>query len=391
MEEEQKDQQTELPAPPRLRNTIFKIMTLTLLFLVLFFSIGFVGLEATSSSEFCSSCHEMKPEYYTWKASSHGEVDCVNCHIEPGVENLAKAKGNGIVELYKKQTQTYTAPIQMPKDIPDSACEKCHNMNSRQVTPSGDLIIPHDKHTEKDIECVQCHSGIAHGKIAERKVTFKTDYEKWDIELGTAMMSDKKFTNPKMEKCMDCHIARKVTTECSACHTTNMYPESHKRDEFKTETHGTLAGKEIKECNECHKYMSDKETTLFNDEPAHKQFLKTKKIETKKVNTHEYAKENTFCKDCHTQRPASHIKGFIKSHGTFAKNDDSKCQACHDLQKTGLNKISNVTCNSCHPSSHANKEWRKTHPVEVPKGAKVTKTCYQCHNEQKCQSCHKED
>ncbi|CEG29058.1 NapC/NirT family cytochrome c [Bacillus sp. B-jedd] len=389
MDEEKVTQ--ELPAPPRFRYMFFKIATLTLLFLALFFTIGYTGLEATSSSGFCSSCHEMKPEFYTWKASSHGEVDCVNCHIEPGVKNLAKAKGNGIVELVKKQTNAYTAPIQMPKDIPDSSCEKCHNVYKREVTPSGDLIIPHDKHKNKGIECVQCHSGVAHGKIAERKVTFKSDYQKWDITLGKAMMSDKKFTNPKMEKCMDCHKARKVTTECTACHTTGMYPESHKKTDFAQEIHGSIANKNVKECNDCHKYMSDKESSLFDETPAHTQFLKTNKVEDKKANSHEFAKENTYCKSCHTQRPASHTKGFTKSHGVLAKNNESKCIACHDYQKTGLNKTSNVTCSSCHPSSHEKKEWRKTHPIKIASGTRVSKTCYQCHNEQKCQSCHKED
>jgi nitrate/TMAO reductase-like tetraheme cytochrome c subunit len=387
MEEEQKH---ELPAPPRFRNKIYKILTLTLLFLALFFSIGYIGLEASSSSTFCASCHEMQPEYYTWKASSHGEVDCVNCHVEPGVENLAKAKGNGVVQLVKKSTQTYSAPIQMPKDIPDSACESCHNLKSRDVSPSGDLIIPHDKHIEKDIQCTQCHSGVAHGKIAERKVTFKTDYAKWDESLGKTMMSEKKFTSPKMEECMDCHEARKITTECSACHTTNMYPESHKAKNFKAGAHGSLAKKELSQCNDCHKYMSNEETTVFNDQPAHTQFLKTNKVQTevKKGGTQIYAKENTYCRDCHTQRPESHTKSFSQSHGKLAKDDQELCLTCHDYQKNGLNKTSNVACASCHSGSHKNKQWRKTHPIDLPQNVKVIETCYTCHSKPKCSSCH---
>ncbi|WP_066315049.1 NapC/NirT family cytochrome c [Bacillus sp. FJAT-29814] len=385
------EEHNELLAPPKFRYKLFKIGTLTVLFLALFFALGGLGLKATSSSEFCSSCHEIKPEYYTWKVSTHSEVECISCHVEPGAKNLAKAKVEGVVELYKKTTDTYTAPIQMPKDIPNSACESCHNMKTRDVTASGDLIIPHDKHMDKDIKCTQCHSGVAHGKIAERKVTFKSDYGKWDEQLGKSMMSDKKFTSPKMDTCMECHRARQVTTECKACHTSEMYPKTHKKEDFKLETHGNLAEKEITKCNECHQYMSDGDITLFNDKPAYTKFLNNEKIETKKVSHQDYAKENTYCQKCHLQRPASHNKGFISNHGIEANKNEQTCLTCHDYQKTGKNKTSNVTCSSCHPSSHDGKEWRETHPIKLPQNVQVSKTCYQCHNEKKCSSCHKEE
>jgi nitrate/TMAO reductase-like tetraheme cytochrome c subunit len=375
--------------PPRKRYRFYKYLTVILFFIVIFFSLGLVGVETTSSSEFCSSCHEMKPEFYTWKASTHSEVDCVNCHTGPGIENYSKSKANGLLQVIKKTTNTYSAPIQMPNEISDASCEKCHNMKVREVSASGDIIIPHDKHMDKDVECIQCHSGVAHGKIADRKVTFKSDYKKWDTSLGKSMMSEKKYTSPKMEECMDCHIARNVTTECSACHTSKMYPESHKEGDFKLQSHGSFAKEELQECNDCHKYMSSKEITLFNNQPAYTQYLRNQKIQSKQVSSKDYAKENTFCKDCHRQRPASHEKGFVGKHGTLASKNEDACLTCHDLQKTGQNKSSNVTCNSCHPSSHEdNREWRLTHPVQVANGVKVNETCYKCHNEEKCQSCH---
>ncbi|WP_246861244.1 NapC/NirT family cytochrome c [Bacillus sp. REN3] len=378
-------------APPRFYEKNWsKVAALTLLFIVIFFSVGFIGLEGTSSSKFCASCHEMKPEYYTWKASSHSEVDCVSCHVDPGLENLAKAKANGAKQAFKSVTKTYTAPIQMPKNIPDSACETCHNMNKREATPTGDLIIPHTKHKEQNITCTECHSGVAHGKIAERKVTFQSDYSKWDEDLGQSMMKDPTFIRPKMETCMDCHAARNVSTACETCHTTKMYPDSHKKPGFKDSTHGTQAAKNMKECNDCHKYMSKDEITLFNDRPAHSKYIQGEKVAGKKVDVKDYAKENTFCEACHMQRPPSHDKQFIATHGATAKKSSESCLACHDYQKTGINKTNNVTCSSCHPSSHNGKQWRLTHPIRVNEGAKLTQTCYSCHFKPKCSSCHKE-
>ena len=389
MDEEKVTQ--ELPAPPRFRYMFFKIATLTLLFLALFFTIGYTGLEATSSSGFCSSCHEMKPEYYTWKASSHGEVDCVSCHIEPGVKNLAKAKGNGIVELYRKQTDTYLAPIKMPSLIPDESCERCHNVFKREVTPSGDIIIPHDKHKKEGIECVQCHSGVAHGKIAERKVTFKSDYKKWDEKLGSMFMEDTKYIRPDMDTCMKCHEARKITLECSACHQTSMLPDNHKTAEFKAGGHGKIQPSDLKNCEQCHSYMSTEDYDLFKEEPKYAQFLKkgTTESEPSKVTVPQYAKTNTFCKNCHGQRPQSHqIDSFMTKHGTLSK-DNQKCFTCHDNRITSASPVTRVQCASCHPSQHGEDTWRKGHPFEVPQNQKFDKTCLKCHVQTTCSKCHR--
>ncbi|CRK81392.1 cytochrome c3 family protein [Neobacillus massiliamazoniensis] len=382
----------ELPAPPRFRYKGFKFMTLALFFVVIFVILGFSGIKATSSSQFCSSCHEMKPEYYTWKASSHNEVDCVSCHIEPGVKNLAEDKAKGVVELYKNLSNTYTAPIQMPKDIPNDACEKCHNMKTRQVTPSGDLIIPHDKHLAKDIKCTACHSGVAHGKISERNVTFKSDYTKWDDALGKSMMSDVKFTSPKMETCMECHQARNVSTACKTCHKNSMVPSSHKQANFKTQDHGKLAERDIKKCNSCHQYMSEDAITGIQDIPASQQFLNTGTVNQKSsISAQDYAKENTFCKKCHTTKPQSHVKGFVNLHGAITKQQGTKtCLACHDTQKTGFNKTTNITCSSCHPAMHEGKNYKEHHPINLTGVTAPNASCYTCHNKPKCTSCHKE-
>jgi nitrate/TMAO reductase-like tetraheme cytochrome c subunit len=385
MEEEHK----ELPAPPRFRNRIFKIMTLTVFFLGLFLFVGVAGLKGTSSSEFCASCHEMKPEFYTWKASSHSEVDCVSCHIEPGLENLAKSKAEGVVELYKKTTQTYTAPIRMPDEIPDSACETCHNVSKREVTPSGDIIIPHDKHKTEGVECIQCHSGTAHGKIADRKMTYQADYLKWDDKVGTAAMSEIKWIRPDMDTCMECHKARKVTTECTACHTTGMVPDSHKKEEFKLETHGKQASKDLKDCNQCHKGMSAEELDGYEEESTLTKLLNNNKSQAPKKNHYNYAKDNTFCRDCHSQRPASHTNYWMKDHGGYASEDREGCTACHEYQPISDSQIKIVACASCHPSSHSRStNWKKRHPIPVSANQKLVRSCYQCHNEAKCGSCH---
>ncbi|WML41189.1 NapC/NirT family cytochrome c [Neobacillus sp. OS1-2] len=384
MEEEKKTRS----APPKFRYKVIKIATLTLLFLALFSFAGFFGLEATSSSKFCSSCHEMKPQYYTWKASSHSEVDCVNCHIEPGAKNYAKAKGNGFVELYKKQTDTYIAPIKMPNLIPDEACESCHNMKSRDVTPSGDIIIPHNKHKTEGIKCVQCHSGTAHGKVADRKVTYKSDYGKWNEKLGTSLMSNTKFTSPQMDTCMECHEARKVSVECKTCHETTMVPKNHKTDEFKNGGHGKIQPNDLKKCEQCHSYMSTEKYDLFKEDPVYQKFLKGDTTNSTNVTVTQYAKTNTFCKDCHGKKPTSHkIASFTTKHGSLSK-DTQKCFTCHDNRIVSDSPVTTVQCASCHPSSHGD-TFKEKHPFKLAENQKYDKSCLKCHVEKTCSKCHK--
>ncbi|MFC4800128.1 NapC/NirT family cytochrome c [Neobacillus sp. GCM10023253] len=382
------EERNELPAPPKFRYKLFKYATLTVLFLAVFLGLGFTGLEATSSSKFCASCHEMKPQYYTWKASSHSEVECDSCHIQPGVKNYAKAKGEGVVELYKKQTDTYIAPIKMPNLIPDEACEKCHNMDRREVTPSGDIIIPHTKHKTEGVKCVECHSGTAHGEISDRKVTYKSDYEKWDEKLGAALMKDKKFTSPQMDTCMECHQARKATLECKACHETTMLPKTHKSADFKAGGHGKIQPSELKNCEKCHSYMSTEEYDLFKEDPSYTKFLKKDTPNTTNVTVSQYAKTNTFCKECHGKRPESHqITSFMTKHGSLSK-DTQKCMTCHESRITSNSPVTKVQCASCHPSSHKD-TWRDRHPFKVPENQKYNKTCLKCHVEKTCAKCHK--
>lgn len=385
MDEENKH---ELSGPPRFRYKLFKFMTLAVFFLVIFFSLGLFGLEAASSSKYCASCHEMQPEYYTWKASTHSEVDCVNCHKDPDVKQIAKIQAGEVVKDIRKDKDISAAIIRMTKEIPNSTCEKCHNMSTRQVSSSGDIIIPHDRHLDKNIACTQCHSSVAHGQIADRNMTYKTDYDKWDSKVGKAAMSDLKFTRPTMDVCMDCHIARKVTTECSACHTTGMVPDSHKKADFKTKTHGLTAKTELQDCNSCHKYMSTAKLEGYEEPSTIDKYLNKENTTQANKNEHTYAKENTFCQDCHKQRPASHTGSFIGNHGAQASKNEQKCYTCHDPNRSNTSSSNTVNCSTCHQMKHRS-NWRTGHPFPVENVKKPDARCYTCHIEQKCSSCHK--
>lgn len=370
-----------------------KLWLLVLLFLL----VGFVSFfwdtfETATDTAYCTSCHQMKPELYTWQASSHSQVlQCVGCHAPPGTLKKMKYKLFTVKEWYAAITGDYGILIQSTAPIPDQVCNKCHDMSKREVTPSGDLIIPHTKHAEKAVNCTSCHSGIAHGNIAEKKVTFRTDYGKWDESLGQRFMSDEKSVRPDMDTCMSCHKVRKAPLNCSACHETSMIPETHTDKTFKAGGHGKIPSEEIINCDSCHSYMSTETVEVTKGSGSkYLQFLTNGSGKVSKtISVRDYAKSNTFCKDCHGKMPPSHkVELFEMNHGMFAEKDKELCFTCHDNRVLGDSPVTKISCGSCHPSTHYKRPWKDKHPVPLPDRPQVTETCFTCHTERSCGNCH---
>lgn len=376
--------------------------------LLVLLCIGFLtlygGVQLNNSPQRCLACHSMKPEYFTWKASTHGKanVSCVSCHSPPGIAGFIRAKAKGFKEIYYTATNSYVAPVRMLESLEDPSCERCHNMNKRGAVSSGDIISRHDVHKKRNVHCAKCHGGIAHGKISDRKVTYRSDYQRWDHILGESLMSEVKFTQPDMDMCIKCHQLRKAPLTCKTCHKSSKVPDNHKKGDFKYKTHGRQAAKDLRYCDSCHNYMSEEQVNNLKEPEKFIQYLEQRKPQQPPVSAATYSKSNTHCKTCHGKRPPGHGADFIESHRLMAKRDQNRCATCHDNQEalgpkgTKLTQLSadslvtKTTCGSCHPSIHANSvQWKRGyHPVQLPARPRITKSCYVCHSEQTCSGCH---
>lgn len=115
----------------------------------------------TSRSEFCNACHEMGPMYQTWQTSSHKDVACYDCHAEPGMQGLVKAKVKGLKEVYLHMTGA-TANIKAEER--NINCYSCHQ--DKVKTNLDKALAVKDPHTQKHfangMTCVSCHTGIVH-------------------------------------------------------------------------------------------------------------------------------------------------------------------------------------------------------------------------------------
>lgn len=115
----------------------------------------------TSQSSYCGTCHEMGEMHKTWQSSSHKNVDCIQCHSEPGTAGLVKAKANGLKQLWVHMTSSQITPRASEQDI---NCYSCHQdkvkTNSDKALAAKD---PHShKHFDNGMTCITCHSGIVH-------------------------------------------------------------------------------------------------------------------------------------------------------------------------------------------------------------------------------------
>lgn len=172
-----------------MRTPSTKYSMLTLL-LIGFFA-GIVGLsgfhtvlEATNTTQFCISCHEMNDTVYQeYKATAHYtnrtgvRVGCADCHVpkELGNKLIAKIKASHDVwgtligsintkeKFEAKRMKMAQSQWNKMKASDSRECRNCHNfegMSAQKQRPSAQK--KHAGASQEGKSCIDCHKGIAH-------------------------------------------------------------------------------------------------------------------------------------------------------------------------------------------------------------------------------------
>lgn len=155
--------------------------------LLLLVGISYVGVEATSTPEFCGLCHEMEPVIVSWKNSEHytfdGEIraTCRDCHIPPWndpVATLSVKITHGCRDLYlhfgAKETMArepdyyFRLKENALPSMTDAMCLHCHadvrDPEKDRVTIDGKVIQGlHLQPEALKVSCIICHKHIGHG------------------------------------------------------------------------------------------------------------------------------------------------------------------------------------------------------------------------------------
>lgn len=232
------------------------------------------GFWYTSQPSFCSNCHVVKQDHLSWKNSVHAEVSCNTCHF-PGTFGVFKQKASLVRETFVYFTGAYQKPLninsQLSKKIDDEGCLKCHTPK-RIVTPRRTLVMNHNIHLEKGVNCTTCHNRVGHPGLQGYRSYIS------------------------MDGCFRCHGLSKTAIapgKCSACHpkTFDLVPVSHKTGTWQVPDHGKTAKQDISVCTVCH--------------------------------------QKTYCRGCHGVE-VPHSDKFVKDdHGAIGRKNPAVCQKCH--------------------------------------------------------------
>jgi hypothetical protein len=221
----------------------------------------------------------LQPAYYerypqlagrieAWSVSTHGKIPCYQCHMDPGVSGFVAFSARAIPGFYEQLIWGPNSQniLQTPHT---AACQKCHT-DYRQVSPAGDLLIPHRAHVEiLKIDCPVCHKNLVHS------------------------LNSQGYNTPEMQTCIGlCHNGVKATNQCNKCHTQKAMPPSHLAKNWLA-IHPTMTTKI--NCGQCHAWSPN------------------------------------FCQQCHLSKlPPSHVGNWKQNHQYRARQiGTSGCLFCH--------------------------------------------------------------
>lgn len=193
---------TESVEQPKVRSKKRKTLIFLGAFIALIVIVGGAFFEITSSPEFCASCHNMKPYVDSWKASSHSQVQCAQCHYEPGTWNYVKGKvTDGQVHLvmfmFGRTKGRYHA------EISDLSCRSCHS-DEQLNTPKDfkGVSFSHTNHLatmrrNKKLRCVTCHGQLVQGE--------HLTVDNRDCFICHFKQDENGERDPKLSDCRTCH------------------------------------------------------------------------------------------------------------------------------------------------------------------------------------------
>lgn len=329
----------------------------------------FLGaVEYTSHSQFCSSCHYMKPFFKSWQESSHREFECSVCHYPPGggIRSKLRKKIEGLVMVGRYWTKLYVKSKPWA-EIRDESClrEGCHDKRLLEGRAQFNRVaFDHKIHFEdlkrgKRLQCTSCHSQIVQGE----HITV--------TESSCFICHFKKSEHyPRINECNHCHTKDTLVGDqsprydhksvfenafsCSKCHSNtiigdgevpreNCYKchwEQERLQEYDdTDLMHSMHIFENKiECNQCHleiqhKIVKDIES-IADCTTCHTDLHKAQKIlytgEGGKGISHAMPnimlEKGLSCKGCHIfhEESGGHL---IKSDAYFS--EAKACESCH--------------------------------------------------------------
>ncbi len=336
--------------------------------------IGTAAYKISETPFFCSLCHNMKVYVDSWKASSHKNVTCIECHYKPGLINHLKGKWkDGQLSLvYFVTGKKVTKPHAEIDDLSclQSGCHKRGDLKKEVVFKN--VVFNHLHHLEemkrqKKLRCTTCHSQIVQG--AHITVT--------DVECFICHFYKTRDQKGYITGCTSCHYEPKGDIEI------NKFTFNHKRyikRGIKCETCHTsvISGDgHIPEyaCMQCHNKREIIEAK-YTPEALHRNHVTDHKVECFTCHSaikHEIGKKHpegmktAECGQCHSGKIHNSMLAMYQGKGAKLTEDipnrmavlNMDCNVCHKHDKSRAALVDR--CKDCHGSLTDGmvERWRK--------------------------------
>ena len=307
---------------------------------------AFVAIKLTSTSYFCNCCHIMNPYYDNWETSTHSEVTCTKCHLEPGVAGLLKGKISGMAQAINFIVgRVGTKPNGV---VADSSCLRSHCHNIEELESKnlyyGMAMFTHKGHISKVVNGIKIACGTCHSHFEGN--------EHFSIDKNV---------------CFTCHFLRgkegaskHVQTECLDCHE---IPDKIIERGMVKVNHQEFASYEAGCEGSCHKKQVEKDSAVNDSVCLNCHSFKRTDQEVEELHHEHSIGEKVECFSCHGE--VSH-KPQALSLETM-----TKCESCHsntthgsqidvytakqhkhvsDDRITGPMFLTHVECTGCHIS-----------------------------------------
>ena len=364
MTEEQKP--SEEPIAPTKKSKKKKRLIIFLSALGIFLVLFVASVELTSTSKFCSVCHYMKAFYQSWKASSHGKIECKVCHYPPGLRSTLRAKMEGLVMVGRYWTKLYLKSKPWA-EIQDESClqKGCHDKRLLEGPVKFKTVaFDHKIHFSdlkrgKQLRCTSCHSQIVQG-------------EHITVTEGSCFICHfkKSEQNPQVGTCTNCHKREQLVSEkTSRYNHTAVFAGGFKCDKCHSQV---IIGDGVvpkENCYKCH-FEKDRLDKYNETDLIHKNHITLHKIECTQCHLaiqHKIVKDIEAITDCRTCHTGSHQaqkilytgeggKGISHAMPNVMLQKGLSCKGCHMFhEETGGRLVKSETsiskdkaCESCH-------------------------------------------
>lgn len=319
------------PRKPR-RITPKRVAIGSLLFVVLMV----VSVEISSQSWFCNSCHIMEPFYTSWKNDTHKGVHCVECHIDPGINNFVAAKLNGagqVVDDILNRTSTKPSASVSAMACTRAGCHTKEHLKEVKVDTDGKFLFSHAQHLDKEffgiqMTCTACHSHIRGTR---------------HFEVNTGV-------------CITCHLLESTDDD-------KLIQAGNTQDLEGTGSGIKLIRLAVRQPDESQPGKNADPTLFPANHPAAQEGMPP-----------------ADCRTCH-EPPQGEFdyRGLKVNHQDFLEYG-ARCESCHRGVTTTPNPIDDTACLACHTFGvDHTKPTEELHRIHAEGKHKIE--CFSCHGE----------